>query len=409
MKYLLIPLLCLVAATASALQNPCLHTVGPDGTARFELNERINHPHFWWPRTLLNYHVVLTTSSAPANQWSLTDEVTGQSVPVQVSDLRSEGNRIVAATVSFFSDLPTGGHRAFELHTTASGAAPVTAGLCVVQRDGSGIVLDTGALKVRLPESQTIADGAKKPGPIMAVNDGQGWVGQSSIDSAKKSVRKITTEILDQGPLFARARVTYDFEGGARYTATIKAPQGGCFVGFTEEFSGLTVGDKALFHFVWTGLPLTSRRGDEPIAKPHTIYYRGEDPHFTGPDHIENPAEEFYYRLGHAAADSTTFVTSADFSNQNTGRAIGLCVLDASKWDDGEYSIWAASDTLCVKFRYRDGALDWMLPLAGKSRQLGIAAYNLRDHGPRKTWRGSAAMRIRRWPSPTRGWPITRT
>jgi hypothetical protein len=209
MKFLLIPLLWLAAWTASAGPNPYLHATAADGTAHFELVERINHPHFWWPRTLLNYHLVVTAPCAPADLWSLTDEATNQFIPVQVSDIRSDGNRIVAATVSFFSDLPTGGRRSFVLHTTALNAAACPAGEALVAHEGSDIILDTGAMKVRVPGSQSIAAGSTAPGPIMAVNDGKGWAGQSSIDSARKKVLKITTGILDEGPLFARARVCH--------------------------------------------------------------------------------------------------------------------------------------------------------------------------------------------------------
>ena len=359
--------------------NPFLHTVGADGTLRFELTERIKHPHFWWPRTLLNYHIILAGPSALPDRWSLADGKLAQPLPMQVSDVRREDGRIVAATVSFFSDLPTGGHRSFLLHTGAPEARAARSEQADIVREASGIVLDTGALKVRIPNSQEIEEGKTAPGPILAVNDGKGWVGESSLDSPKKHVRKITTQILDRGSLFARVRVIYDFEGGARYTATIKAPRDYCFVEFTEEFSGLTVEDKAVFHFLWTGVPLTHRAGGEPIDKARILYYRGEDPHFTGPGGVENPAENFYFRVGHCAGDSTILRTSADFSNPETGRAIGLCVLDGSWWDDGAYAIWASSDAISVRFRYRDKRLEWMLPLAGKSRQLGIAAYDLKD------------------------------
>ena len=359
--------------------NPFLHSVGVDGTLRFELSERIKHPHFWWPRTLLNYHVILAGPSAEPDRWTLTDGTSGQPVPVQVSEVRREAGKVVAATVSFFSDLPTGGYRSFLLRTAATGASAARPERADIVREDSGIVLDTGALKVRIPNSQEIEDGKAAPGPILAVNDGKGWVGESSLDSPKKRVRKITTQVLDQGSLFARARVTYELEGGARYTATIKAPRAYCFVEFTEEFSGLTVEDKAVFHFLWTRMPLTHRAGGEAIDKPHILYYRGEDPHFTGPGGVENPAENFYFRLGHCAGDATILRTSADFFNLETGRAIGLCVLDGSKWDAGDYSIWASSDTINVRFRYRDRRLEWLLPLAGKSRQLGIAAYDLKD------------------------------
>ena len=371
---------CIVSAHAEIRGgNPYLHTVGADGPLRFELSERIKHPHCWWPRTLLNYHVVLAGASVPPDRWTLTDRTSGQPVPVQVSDVRREDGKVVAATVSFFSDLPTGGYRSFLLRTAATGASAARPERADMVREDSGIVLDTGALKVRIPNSQEIEDGKTAPGPILSVNDGKGWAGESSLDSPKKRVRKITTQVLDRGSLFARARVAYEFEGGARYTATIKAPRDYRFVEFTEEFSGLAVEDKAMFHFLWTGVPLTQRAGGEPIDKPHILYYRGEDPHFTGPGGVENPAEAFYFRLGHCAGDNTIFRTSADFSNPETGRAVGLCVLDGSWWDAGDYSIWASSDTISVRFRYRDRRLEWMLPLAGKGRQLGIAAYDLKD------------------------------
>ena len=365
--------------TVRGAENPFLHTGAADGTVRFELQERIDHPHFQWPRTLLNYRVALTGSSASPERWTLVDALTGQPVPVQVSGVRSEGGRTIAATVSFFSDLPTGAHRAFVLHTIGVDAPASSTLRELVTRDGRGLVLDSGALKVRLPDAQSVTGGKAAPGPIMAMNDGTGWAGESSVESPTKPVRKIVTSVLDRGPLFARVRINYEFEGGGHYTATVKAPFGYNFVEFGESFSGLQPADRAAFRFAWTGLALTHRRGEESIDKPHLIYYRGEDPHFTGPERVENPAEQFYYRLGHSAADSTTFVTAADFSNRTTGRAVGLCVLDGSKWDDGEYSVWAASDTLSVKFRYREGRLEWMLPLAGKSRHLGIAAYNLND------------------------------
>ena len=367
------------APTSTSETNPYLHKPAADGTLRFDLTERIQHQHFWWPRTLLNYHVVLDGETAPTETWTLTEEISGKQVPLQISDLRKENGKLVSATVSFFSDLPTGGHFSFLLKTRNPGKGDqVAPGADLVSTADGQTVLDTGSLKVRIPTSQSVSSGAKAPGPITAVNDGKGWVGESAIDSPVKRVVKVTTEILDKGPLFARARVTYDFEGGARYTATVKAPLGYKFVEFNEEFSGLTVADKAFFHFFWTGLPLTQRMGAEPIDKPRIVYYRGEDPHFAGVDHVENPAEEMALRVG-LCSYGREFPTSADFSNPTTGRSVGLCILDGSKWKDGEYSIWSSSDTMSVKFRYRDERLEWLLPLAGNSRQLGIAAYDQKD------------------------------
>jgi len=374
-----VALLCGLAPSGAGQTNPYLHRAAGDGTVRFALAERTKHPHFWWPRTLLNYHIVLPGPSAPVERWTLVDEGTGKPEPVQVSDIRKRGGTIVAATVSFFADLPTGGRRSFVLRTAAAGSTAGTEGHPLAGSEDAGIVFDTGVLKVRIPRSRPYAGGQKAPGPLMSVNEGKGWVGESFIDSPKKKVVRITTEILDQGPLFARARVGYDFDGGARYTATIKAARGSSFVELTEAFSGLSAGDQAMFRFLWTGLPLTHRGPEERIDQPRTLYFRGEDPHFTGPGSVEELSEAFYFRVGHCSADATISRTAAEFSHAGTGRTVGLAVLDGSKWDDGEYSIWAASDTQSVRFRYRNARLEWLLPLAGRSRQLGIAAYNQQD------------------------------
>ena len=375
-----VPLCSKAYAQLEDKHNPLVRQVAADGTVKFEFSERVQHPHFWWPRTLLNYHVVVADSCAAPENWRLTDTTNGQAVAVQVSNVRKENGRILSATVSFIADLPTAGARVFVLDTKQTKVPMVTGPHKRITRDNVGNVLDTGCLKLRFPDSQNCPSGLAVPGPILALDDGHGWVGNAIIDSPKIPVQKLTSEILDDGPLFSRVRLVYEFLGGARYAATLKATVGYDFVELSEEFNGLAPEDNVVFRFSWFGLPLTHRRGMEKIDEPHTIYSRGEDPYFTGQPHVEDPAKQFYFWLGHSAADSTTQVTSVDFSNHKTGRAVGLCVLDGSQWDDGGYSLWASGDTLAVKFRYREETLEWLLPLAGKRRHLGFAAYNLEEN-----------------------------
>lgn len=371
---------------AKSGDNPYLHQVAADGTARFDLKELTCHPHFWWPRTLLNYRVIPSAGSTPPEQWFLQDAKSGAAIPMQVSEIASKDGKVAAATVSFFSDLPTGAERSFLLRTFGNKGArdPVqpTAQPSVSLRESKeGIILDTGILKIRLPGSMEATDKDGMPGPIMALNDGRGWVGESSLLSPSKRVTSLKTEILDRGPLFARVRMTYRFNGGATYTATVKAAAGEDYLDLKECFSGLTKEDDARFELRWKELRLTHRRGDEPIKEPKKLYYRGEDPHFTGPARIEDPAREFYFRVGHSAADSTIQTTSMDFSDKESGRCAGLCVMDGSLWDDGEYAIWASHETLAVRFRMPGEWLEWSLPLAGRSRNLAVALYDARK-GP---------------------------
>lgn len=381
---------------ARKMDNPFLHSVDENGLVRLELRELTEHPHFWWPNTLLNYQVAIGGTTSPPSEWTLIDELTGESVPLQVSDIRKKDGQTVAATVSFFSDLPTGGVRRFLLNTRGSNKPLHPAHAMKIQEEKQFWILDSGRLQVRLPKSRKFQPGETVPGPIVALHDGDGWGGDSRLISPRKAVRTLETTVLDRGPLFVRVRMDYGFDGGAHYTATVQLALDNDFISLEERFAGLDVADEAVFAFDWTGREFTHRRGDEGIETPRRLYFRGEDPFFTGPDRIEDPSREFYYRLGHVAADNTTHATATDFSDAKTGRAVGIAVLDGSRWDDGEYCIWASNDTLSVRFNFNKGLLSWRLPLAGRSRSLIIAAYNSRIAGQNlgeafKRWRGVAS------------------
>jgi hypothetical protein len=371
-----------LAAQAAAI-NPYVHQIGTDGTLRFEFADQIKHPHFWWPRTLLNYRVLFDAKTTRPERWQLTDENSGHAVPMQVSDVTIRSGQLSTATVSFFADLPLGAARSFELRTEAANAPPVASGTAAVTIDeaADSIVFDTGLMKVRLPASRTLRAGEEVPGPIVAIADSKGWMGRSTLVSPHLTPQRIATEIIDRGPLFARARITYSFANNATYAATITASLGCDFVEFAEEMHGLAIADQASVDMAWTGFTPTHRRGMEPIDQPHTIFFRGEDPHFAGPEQIENPAEEFYFRVAPYAGDNTISITSIDFTDHSNNRGLGLAVRDAAKWDDGEYSIWASSATLAIRFRYADHVLHWIWPLASGTRDMNITTYDAATAG----------------------------
>ena len=380
-----------VAGPAGA--NPYVHELGADGSLRLELVERIKHPHFWWPRTLLNYRVMFKPALSAPERWRLAD-ADGKPVPFQISDVRTADGTAVA-TLSFFSDLPSGGRRSFDLRTVAAGtaAAPAAPAAVAIREEADGLILDTGTIKVRVPASRKIRQDAEAPGPILAVADAKGWMGKSKFLSLRKPVRKITTEILDRGPLFARVRISYDLAGNASYVATITASLGYDFVEVFEQIDGLGKEEGASVEMAWTGIALDQRRGQDRIDQPKPLFFRGEDPFFTGPARIENPAEDFYFRLAHTAADNTINLPSVDFTDSKHSRSIGLAVLDGAKWDDREYAIWASNDTLAVRFRHPDGVLRWQWPLANGTRSLAVAAYDPATAGQED---GAAFQRWRR-------------
>lgn len=123
----------------------------------FEIKDEIKLPSFWWPRTLLTYHVVFQ-SPVKASALCLRNVQTGKAEPFQLSEVREEGGMLKSATVNFFSDLPSGAERRFTL--AATGGSPVTPEVRQT-REGESLVLDAGKLKVRVPASRKFAAGRR--------------------------------------------------------------------------------------------------------------------------------------------------------------------------------------------------------------------------------------------------------
>src|SRR5439155_1317185 len=67
---------------------------------------------------------------------------------------------------------------------------------------------------------------AEVPAPLLAVRGaGTGWIGQGWLTGRRKVV-SWKSELLDTGPVLARARITYEFGGGQNYVVEITVPAG---------------------------------------------------------------------------------------------------------------------------------------------------------------------------------------
>ena len=113
------------------------------------------------------------------------------------------------------------------------------------------------------------------------------------------------------------------------------------------------------------------RRIDDPIVQP----FRGEDPPFTGPSRIEDPAVEMLPSLTPYWPNGWGGNCEAAFWDEKSGEAVGLFIEDVSKWQDHEYAIWTSADTLKVKYRFASGVLFWRWPLATGTRLTGVTCY----------------------------------
>ncbi len=357
-------------------------TFGADGSLRFEIKDLLEHPFFWWPRTMLNYPVNFDGARVKAEQLALVRVETGERVPFQLSGMQAEGGYLKFATVSFFADLPSGAKRQFELTTSPSNIRGSANELKVSEQKEANFII---------PASQEIR--GEVPGPVLGVSRGTAadarWLGSSRIITPQRTVTKIVTNRAESGPLFITYTVTYHFQGGATYAATIRVEAGQDFFRFAEEMKGLDKSDGVNLEIAWSDFKPTHRQSPNHPYQPKTNAQPGFgrynweriDEAQVGTQHgVSNGLEEsgeLPFRSGaYQPWGAYVTLTSANFWDERNNDAIGVFIDKAAAWQDHEYSIWHSSNTLQVRYFYKDGFLRWNWPLITGSRSTAIAAYD---------------------------------
>lgn len=125
-----------------------------NGTLRLELKDYLDHPFYWWPRTLLTYRVRFEGARVRPEQLSLIRVDSAGRVPFQLSRVEMEDGYLKSAHLSFFSDLPSGGTRVFELTSQPVEVPRTYAEPEVrVREEDRMIMLNSGAMRVRTKHS----------------------------------------------------------------------------------------------------------------------------------------------------------------------------------------------------------------------------------------------------------------
>ena len=131
---------------AAGMANPLVW--GRTHQIRIVLENPIDHPFYWWPRTLLSYPVQFDQATDLTRLRLQTGS--GEPVPLQWSNVVRRERATVSATLNFISDLPVGSRREFILK---AGEPESGAGNAVTEvNEGKTIVLDSGAMGVRIPQ-----------------------------------------------------------------------------------------------------------------------------------------------------------------------------------------------------------------------------------------------------------------
>jgi len=354
------------------------------GALTLEFSDAIDSPVYRWPMTLLGYPVDFSAAAARPASLRLTDMATGADQAFQLSDIRLLPNGSLAfAVVNFLADLPPGGTRKFALAVVQSpAAAPQTA--VPVRQVGQAVEIDGGPLQVRVPTGRIFHAGDSVPGPILALDAGSGWMGESQILSGSRRVERLSSEVVEAGPLFCAYRLTYFFAGGARYIASIRVIRGYRHVEFSERMEGFAESDQAVMEMRWINFDPTRRfpangqlvppEGlgiDEPVVTPGTT----EEPHWFPPNQLEQPEKDMLYRLAafEGNAPRIAVPVMSFWEHRPGGRELSVFVADTLGWNDEQYMIWQPSTRLQVHFRYAQHRLIWSWPLVAGARSTALS------------------------------------
>ena len=362
---------------------------------RFLLRDPLDHPYFWWPRTLLSYPIEFH-EPADLNTFQLIQLDTSESIPFQFSNIVRDTNGVRSATIHFVSDLPSGGEREFVLSIAGR---PVAHPLQVHElHEANSIILDSGAMRVRIPATQIVHGTA--PGPIQQLARGSAWIGSSTFTLIGDRVTHIEATRTASGPLFIAYELTYTTARGSRYVATIQCDAGFDFVRLRENMDGLHPGTRGEFRTDFTGLHPTHRQApnhpfpvpDKP--RPYDEYWweaidapwHNLDPRCGSPRDLypeTMPPGQLPIILGIYQPAPGNFLVGnwANFWNQKTNDALGVFIDNATEWRDHEYAYELESEALELRTCYEDGRFTWAWPLVRGCRSTCVAFY---DHAKDK-------------------------
>ena len=358
--------------------------LGPGNEARFVLQDRLEHPFYWWPRTLLRYPVELDPKT-DRSRLVLTRMDTGERIPVQWSDVAHNEGGLIRATLNFFADLPSGARREFVL---SAAEKPIQHPPQVRERrEGNTVVIDSGVFQIRIPASPKIHGEA--PGPILQVSRGGAWFGTSTLRFSGDRVTRLATRRVADGPLFLAYELHYETEHGSHYVARVQCEGGFEFVRFEENMEGVRPGTHGVFTSTWSDLGITHRQApNHPFPLSDTVRnYEDYDWERIGgifklkPQQL--PEGELPFTLGVYERAPGNFQTGtfANFWSGHSGDALGVFIHDVEGWQDHEYAYEVESPTLQVRYHFVDGEFYWKWPLVHGRRSTCIAFY---DHAKDK-------------------------
>lgn len=319
----------------------------------FILKNCMRHSQFGYPESLVTYDVSFEDEPYLP---PYAVECDGIEYPAQFSALQYQDGRVIAAKVSFITDLPCHETKRFLLkRTERCAAAPIA------WTDADTVALDNGKLIFSASAEETA---------LFRLRAGS-CVGVCTLDSAPQ---KKTVELLENGPVFAELRIRAYFPEQTVYEQVIRLSACDEYVLLDESMRGTGTHTMSIR---WEGLSPRWRAQKYNGTEKRRIagaYFAADE--YTEPDGLVSQARLTPY-------DQTSGAASTEYmSFVGPQWAAGVFAADANRWWNGEYTIEGYPNDILPTFycRYHDDgcALRFHFPLHDGSRQCGLAIYPAR-------------------------------
>ncbi|WP_163318260.1 hypothetical protein [Dysgonomonas sp. 520] len=369
--------------------NAANYELSPSSKVVFECKNVIQVETYSWPTTLVTYPVKFA-GNITEKDLVLVNTTTGAKEIFQLSRVKTSGNNLVSADISFLAKLPKDGEYRYELSVQKD--ANLQSEKIAVSENSSYWEISGSKIQVRLPKSGNIS-GNDAPAPVLAINQGTSWIGNNKIISPEKKVLSVTSETKEHGALFIEQSIIYKFEGGAEYVADVKLVKDYPFVILDETMNNLSESDAVRMEMEWDGFIPTKRFGTQwdrnlesedvwlDIDKPVYTSYSKEDPRWTGMGWIEEPEKQMIFRISPFGGNSVREQTPVMSFWEETGeqRELGIFVYDNNRWNDKQYGIWQPTPALSVYFRYTDDKLYFTYPLISGTRSTALSFFKEKE------------------------------
>ena len=224
----------IACAETSQPKNPYLKEFPESGELKIQFSDFTEHE---WPMSLVRYPVEFSASGIKSDNLKLTS-ADGKELAFQLSKKRQRTDGSLAyAELNFMADLSAKAERSFVLR---KGKHKLNNADLTSSEAERSIIIDTNSLKIKVPDSiEKPKSNEPVPVPILGVNAGKDWKESSMALGENLKLLSLNSRNIETGPLFLIHQLTYNFNGGRKYTVTLKCIRDLPSIEISETFKGI--------------------------------------------------------------------------------------------------------------------------------------------------------------------------